>query len=299
MNNLQVNTNIKELHKLLICNIIDGKLIEYNDIVKELKITNDELDNLLIAISKLSDTPINNIFKSLSLAIDLRTITSVIEKLSNSTKLSKKEIQLDLLTRLGIKDNYFSNSFTNVYHELSDIIKKLEYSDKLYQSDYQNFIIDKVTSHFKDVLYSAGYAINDIYKYTDSKVVNVDKNGLLVGMSITNYSFHNKDEPIRTIGFSLIDKTERCVGKSETIKKFDVEDFLNTMDTININHNDIMFFSKQYREKDLAIHNAIMNEFKVNKISNDTRDNIISYHIAMMGHNCIISFNHSGLLLKI
>ncbi|MFO6295437.1 hypothetical protein, partial [Pseudomonas aeruginosa] len=64
MNNLQVNTTIKELHKLLICNIIDGKLIEYNDIVKELKITNDELDNLLIAISKLSDTPINNSFKS-------------------------------------------------------------------------------------------------------------------------------------------------------------------------------------------------------------------------------------------
>ncbi|MFO5695583.1 hypothetical protein ACLBP9_30920, partial [Klebsiella pneumoniae] len=64
--------------------------------MKELKITNDELDNLLIAISKLSDTPINNIFKSLSLAIDLRTITSVIQKLSNSTKLTKKEIQLDV-----------------------------------------------------------------------------------------------------------------------------------------------------------------------------------------------------------
>ncbi|ATN94662.1 hypothetical protein FDJ06_gp085 [Pseudomonas phage SL2] len=298
MNNLQVNTTIKELHKLLICNIIDGKLIEYNDIVKELKITNDELDNLLIAISKLSDTPINNIFKSLSLAIDLRTITSVIEKLSNSTKLSKKEIQLDLLTRLGIKDNYFSNSFTNVYHELSDIIKKLEYSDKLYQSDYQNFIIDKVTSHFKDVLYSAGYAINDIYKYTDSKVVNVDENGLLIGMSITNYDFHNEDEPIRTIGFSLIDETKGCVGKSETIKKFDVEYFLNAMDTININPA-VIIFSNQYREKDLAIHNAIMNEFKVNKISNNTRDNIVSYHTVMMGHNCIISFNHNGFLLKI
>ncbi|MFO5855202.1 hypothetical protein ACLBSO_34950, partial [Klebsiella pneumoniae] len=73
--------------------------------------------NLQEGISKLSDTPINNIFKSLSLAIDLRTITSVIEKLSNSTKLSKKEIQLDLLTRLGIKDNYFSNSITKVNYE--------------------------------------------------------------------------------------------------------------------------------------------------------------------------------------
>ncbi|MFO5520723.1 hypothetical protein ACLBP3_29305, partial [Klebsiella pneumoniae] len=67
MNKLQVNTTIKDLHKLLICYIIDGKLIEYNDIVKELKITNDELDNLLIAISKLSATPNNNFFRSLSL----------------------------------------------------------------------------------------------------------------------------------------------------------------------------------------------------------------------------------------
>ncbi|HFH4533548.1 TPA: hypothetical protein ACGJ7A_006258, partial [Pseudomonas aeruginosa] len=137
------------------------------------------------------------------------------------------------------------------------------------------------------------------YKYTDSKVVNVDKNGLLVGMSITNYSFHNKDEPIRTIGFSLIDETKCRVGKFETIKKFDVKDFLNAMDIININPTSSIIFSKQHQEKDLAIHNAIINEFKVNKISHDTRDNIISYHIDMMGHNGIISFNHNGPLLKI
>ncbi|MFO5979542.1 hypothetical protein ACLBSL_33195, partial [Klebsiella pneumoniae] len=74
----------------------------------------------------------------------------------------------------------------------------------------------------------------------------------------------------------------------DTTKKFDVEYFLNAMDTININPA-VIIFSNQYREKDLAIHNAIMNEFKVNKISNNTRDNIVSYHTVMMGHNCIIS----------
>ncbi|MFO5615283.1 hypothetical protein ACLBQC_32530, partial [Klebsiella pneumoniae] len=64
----------------------------------------------------------------------------------------------------------------------------------------------------------------------------------------------------------------------------------------NVINSSVIIFSNQYREKDLAIHNAIMNEFKVNKISNNTRDNIVSYHTVMMGHNCIISFDHNDCL---